>query len=179
VPRPTPRPALAAALLAASIVALCAAPPARAALAVQVSVEGLARTSEAVVRGVVQRRTGVRAGSRIYTEVEVRAADVWRGAAPAVVKVQVPGGVVGDVGQRVDASPLFADGEEVVLFLARPGGRAWRVNGLAQGKFRVEGGQAKPDVSRLVFHKREVEPGERAAEPMTVAELERRVREVR
>jgi hypothetical protein len=172
VPRPIAR-------VLAVLSLLLLAPSARAALAVQVSVEDLARTSDAVVRGVVQRRAGVRAGTRIYTEVEVRAAEVWRGAAPATVKVQVPGGVVGDIGQRVDAAPVFSDGEEVVLFLSRSGEHPFRVNGLAQGKFKVEGLQAKPDLSSTTFVKREVARGERAAEPMGLAELERRAREAR
>ena len=152
---------------------------AHAAIADRASVEALARTSDAVVRGRVERRVSRMVGNRIVTDVEVRARGVWRGAAPQVVKVTVPGGEVGDLGQRVDGMATFSDGEEVVVFVAHASDGSWRVNGAAQGKFTVEGAQARPDLTKVTFARNELRAGERAAEPMTVAELERRVKEAR
>jgi hypothetical protein len=148
-------------------------------VAVRTSVEELARSSDAVLRGAVARRAAHRAGTRVYTEVTVRTAEVWRGSVPAEVTVRVPGGEVAELGQRVDGAPTFTDREDVVLFLTADGVGGFRVNGLAQGKFRVEGGVAAPDLSRMTFARTEVRAGERAAEPMPVGELERRVREAR
>src|ERR671936_1166195 len=123
---------------------LAAALPARAALAVPASVEELARSSQAVVRG---RVTGVSSRwsddqRRIFTYVDIAPSSVWRGAPPARITVVVPGGVVGPIGQRVDGAPGFAKGEEVVVFLSEAEAGTFRVTGLAQGKFRVEDGAA-------------------------------------
>jgi hypothetical protein len=143
------------------------------------SVEALARSSDLVVRGQVERRTArwSEDGRRIFTFVEVRPTSTWKGRAPATVTVLVPGGVVGRIGQRVDGSPAMEDGEEVVLFLRQAESATWRVQGLAQGKFRIEGSVARPELSGTA-----VTPGpapgagERLAEPMALEELERRVR---
>jgi hypothetical protein len=143
------------------------------------SVEALARSSDLVVRGLVERSTARWSddGRRIFTFVEVRPTSSWKGRAPASVTVLVPGGVVGRIGQRVDGSPALEDGEEVVLFLRQGEAATWRVQGLAQGKFRVEGLAARPDLSStVVLPGPPPGPGERRAEAMELEELERRVR---
>jgi hypothetical protein len=179
VPRPTTCPS-GRALLSAVLAALLLLPAAAmAALSVRTSVEELARGSDAVVRGTVIRRSGHRAGTRIYTEVTLRTAAVWRGTAPAEVTVRVPGGVVGNLGQRVDGAPELTQGEEAVLFLEADRAGGFRVHGLAQGKFRVEGASAAPDLRRTAFARSAVREGERAAEAMPLDELERRVRGTR
>jgi hypothetical protein len=166
----------------ALVAALVAAVPVLASVAVPVSVEDLARSSDAVVRGRVVKLTARRSndGRRIFTYAEVEPTAVWRGGAPAHVTVVVPGGVVGDIGERVDGAPAFSEGEEVVLFLGKLGEREFQVHGMAQGKFAVAKGQALPNLSRLAFVKGPaLREGERRAEPMAVDELERRVREAR
>ena len=161
--------------------AVLLASPAMAAQAYAVSVEDLARVSDAVVRGRVAaarpQRTGD--GRRVFTVYDVRTSAVWRGRAPAVARVRVPGGVAGRLGQRVDAAPSLATGEDVVLFLGRAGPDVFRVTGLAQGKLSVHGAVARPDLSRLTFVRTSVRAGERRSEEMPLAELERRVRSTR
>ncbi len=163
-------------------VALGVAAPALAALSVPATVEELARGSEAVVRGrVVSLASHPSAdGRRISTSVEVEATSVWRGTAPARVTVVVPGGTAGRLAQRVAGAPHFTVGEEVVVFLGRIGkAQAYRVTGLAQGKFAVEAQQATPDLSQTSFVGRKaMQAGERRVEAMPVDELERRVRAV-
>lgn len=161
--------------------ALLVAAPASAAQAIRVSVEELARTSSAVVRGTVtaERAQTSPDGREIFTTYEVRTRSLLRGRAPATVRVVVPGGVVGRVGQRVDAAPTLSRGEALVLFLQPAGPGAFRVNGLAQGKFRVTGHTARPDLSNLIFVRTSVARGERQVEEMPLAELERRVRSTR
>jgi len=165
-----------------ALVALALARPSLAALAVPASVEDLARTSDAVVRGRVASVSSRLSndGRRILTYVEVEASSTWQGAVPQRITVVVPGGVVGNIGQRVEGSPAFSQDEQVVLFLSKLGS-TFRVRGLAQGKFSVVSGQAQPDLSGLVFA-----PGrgmrrasERRVETMAVDELERRVRSAR
>ena len=166
----------------ATLALLALAAPARAALAVPATVEDLARSSEAVVRG---RVLGARAHwssdrLRIFTTTEVEVASTWRGTAPARVQVVVPGGIVGDLGQRVDGMATFTAGEEVVLFLARSGGVGpYRVAGSAQGKFTVQAGKVRPDLSRTAFVEAPLPAGERRSGEMGLDELERRVRAAR
>ncbi len=159
---------------------LLACAPALAALARPVTVETLARESDAVVRGRVERRESRWSsdGMRIHTWVTVQVSAVWRGSAPARVVVLVPGGEVGDVGQWVDASPTFADAEEVVVFLNRRPSGDYEVRGMRQGKFRVEGAVASPGLEGVAFTREQAAPGERRAEAMPLAELERRVRSI-
>jgi hypothetical protein len=155
--------------------------PAVAAQAIAVSVEDLARQSDAVVRGTV---TGAKAqrtddGLRIFTTVELRTVAQLRGSAPPRLRVNVPGGVVGRLGQRVDGAPAFAPGEDVVVFLRRTSADTFAVNGLAQGKFTIAGREVRPDLSHLTFVQTSIRAGERRAEEMPLAELEQRVRSTR
>jgi len=165
--------ALAAALL-------LAVAPARAALFVATSVEETARSSDAVVRGtVVSVRSRLAAGGlRVLTDVEIAVASAWKGAPGAAVRVVVPGGAAAGLAAAVDGAPSFEEGEEVVVFLARAGA-AWQVMGLALGKYRVDGSGASPAVHPADVAPRALARGERAAGPMPVAELERRVRAAR
>lgn len=160
--------------------ALTAATPVFAAQAVAVSVEELTRSSDAVIRGEVTAARAQRSGDgrRIFTRYDLRTKAVLRGRAPKVARVVVPGGVVGRVGQRVDAAPSLAKGEDIVVFLKRAGGETFSVTGLAQGKFSVVGPLARPDLSNLKFIRTSVRAGERRAEEMPLAELERRVRSI-
>ena len=66
------------------------------------------------------------------------------------------------------------------MFARRGAGGRWRVNGLALGKYRVEGGVATPGTGGARFERRALARRASApSEPMSVAELERRVREAR
>ncbi len=155
--------------------------PALAALARPVSVETLAREADAVVEGTVESRVSRWAddGRHIYTLVTLRASRVWRGSAPAQVVLRVPGGVVGDIGQHVDAAAEFSDGERVVVFLKREDGGRWLVHGMGQGKFSVTSGLARPSLRDFTFTQESVAAGERRVEAMPAEELERRVRSAR
>ena len=162
------------------LAALLVASPALGAEAAAVSVEGLARASDAVVRGQVRKITATLSpdGRRVFTLVDVDVATTWRGKSLGALRVIVPGGEAGGIGQRVDGAPAFGEGEEVVVFLHRAEAGGYRVAGLAQGKFSVAGMNAAPDLSRMRMVAEQVKPGERRAEGMSVAELERRVRSV-
>ena len=161
-----------------ALLMLLAAGPAAAAVAAPVTVENLAREADAVVRGKVQRRESrwAQDGRHIFTFVTVRVGAVWRGAAPERITVRVPGGEVGEIGQRTDAAPEFEDGEEVVLFLVREDGDTFRVHGLALGKFKVQKGEARPVLGNITFTKGLIPEGERRVETMPVDELEWRVK---
>lgn len=166
--------------LAPALATWLAAFLAAASSAVVASVEELARASEAVVRGVVERQESRRGadGHRIYTFVEIRTTAAWRGSPPPVVVVRVPGGAIGDEGQRALGAAAFTEGEEVVVFLARAG-EVHQVTGDSQGKFTVQGATARNDTRGFHLLERPLPAGERRAGEMPVQELERRVRSAR
>ncbi|HZY03259.1 MAG TPA: hypothetical protein VFF02_07135 [Anaeromyxobacteraceae bacterium] len=166
---------------AAALLALLHAGAAAAAVARPTTVEQLARESDAVVQGRVVARESRWApdGRHILTRVTVRVSRVIRGSAGAEVTLEVPGGEVGGFGQRVDAAPSFQPGEEAVVFLRRTAAGRTVVHGMGQGKFRVQDGEARPDVEGWTFVPEPIPAGERRAERMPVAELERRVRAAR
>jgi hypothetical protein len=163
---------------AIAMLSLCVAFPAMGAVAPEVSVEALAREADAVVRGTVSSATPRWApdGRHIRTHVSLRRVATWRGAPPAEIAVDVPGGAVGDVAQVVSGAPSFQAGEEVVVFLRASGAGRWRVLGLALGKFRVEAGSAVPQLAGLRLERATLRTSERRVEAMPVEELERRVR---
>lgn len=162
-----------------ALTALLLAAPGAAATFVAASVEEVARSSDAVVRGRVTG-TASRAtrDGRIVTEVEIAVDETWKGAPGEVLRVVVPGGRLPGVAMKVDAAPALAEGEEVVLFLARSG-PVWQVSGLALGKYRVVAGEARPALAGAAVLPRKLADGERQVGPMAVAELERRVRAAR
>jgi hypothetical protein len=169
------------AVLAAALGPLLAPLPARATLVRPTTVEAMARRSDAVVRGFVVSRRSEWAGEgkRIITVVEIETSDVWRGEAPAAFTVVVPGGTVGGIGQHVAGAPQFTVGEEVALFLRRAGPGRFRVKNLALGKFAIQNGDAAPRLDGVGFVDGALTAGERRVEPMSAAELERRVRSAR
>jgi hypothetical protein len=167
--------------LSALLAALPAAVPRPAAAAtfVATTVEHVARTSDAVARGhVVRTEARTTKEGRIVTDVEIAIDSAWKGTPEATVRVVVPGGRLPGIAARVDGAPTFAPGEDVVVFLAR-GEKVWHVNGLALGKFRVVGGEARPSVDGAAVLPRALPSGEREVGTMPVAELERRVRAAR
>jgi hypothetical protein len=164
-------------LLALGFLALASS--AAASTFVAASVEEVARSSEAVVRGRVVAAAGrATRDGRIVTDVDVEVASAWKGAPERTVRIVVPGGSLGWIALRVEGAPTFAPGEEVVVFLAREG-RAWRVNGYGLGKYRVVGAEARPGLGASEVVPRAPGAGERLVGTMAVAELERRVRAAR
>ena len=116
--------------------------PAVASVVVAQSIESMAREARTVVRGTVRASSSAwdDAHRRIHTYSEVEVREVWAGGAPETLVVRTLGGVVGDVGQRVDGVARLSPGEDVVLFLrADPkDAELFSVIGLSQGKLRVE-----------------------------------------
>jgi hypothetical protein len=163
------------------LLAATTATPAVAAVFAATSVEGMTRSSDAVVRGrVVATAARPTRDGRIVTEVEVAVDQAWKGEPGRTVRVVVPGGRLPGVAMWVDAAPTFAPGEDVVVFLSR-GGAVWHVSGLALGKFRVERDEARPSLgdAEVVPGARPFPDGEREVGAMPLAELERRVRAAR
>jgi len=148
---------------------------------VKMDVPALGRAADVVVRarveGVSARWSSDR--RRILTDVRLRVLERVAGECGDELRLVQPGGVVGDVGQKVDGVPGFTAGEEAVLFLERRG-PVYALVGLSQGKWGVERLPAgvlvrpSPAGARVV----ELETGQEAA-PLAPQPLDMLVRQVR
>lgn len=158
-----------------------------AAVVKRASIEQLTLDSDLVVRGKVvgKEARATPDGSRIFTRVQIQVADTLKGGATKVVEVQVPGGEVGGIGQKVHGAPSFAESEEVVVFLQLIGPQTEklplaRVVGLAQGKYDVirapSGAVAKPDLSEVEYFGEAPEAAKIEAAPIALEALEARVK---
>jgi hypothetical protein len=106
---------------------------------VAVDVPALSVNADAIVIGTVQSSKArlTLDGSRVITDTEIKVSEVLKGKAEGSVVVMQPGGVVGELGQRVEGTAPFAAGEEVLLFLDRRGSDHFIVTAMVQGKYRL------------------------------------------
>jgi hypothetical protein len=138
----------------AGLAVLALAPGAWATTLVALDVAALTKASAVVVRAKVlasqARWTSDRA--RIVTDTELEVLSAWKGVpAPRIVVMQ-PGGIVGEVGQKVSGAARFEVGEEVVLFL-EPRGEWFTVVGMAQGAFHL----TRSSDGKAVFARQELD----------------------
>jgi hypothetical protein len=148
------------------LVLLLAPGLAEATTALRLEPRDLAARSRAIVEGRVISTASERTpdGKRIFTRVRIRVDEVWKGTPDREVEVVLPGGAVGDFEQIVQGMPRFGEDERVLVFLEdAPAWAAYRVVGLAQGKFTVvevaeEGKFAVPNLEGLLL----VDPKSRA-----------------
>jgi hypothetical protein len=144
----------------------------------------LSYASDAVVHGTVRRVESRWSGDRrrIVTDVEIEVTESLKGQAGGRVVVTQPGGKVGDIGQMVHGLASFTPGEEVVVFLEQRGKDAFRVSGMAQGKFQVkrEGKTAlavpEPTGDSLLLDPVTRQPTTSAMKTVSLAELKAAVR---
>ena len=142
------------AVWAAALAALAHASPAGATVMVEVPLEALVRDADAIVHGFVER-TGtqmvVRDGGlepRTITVVRVR---TWlKGSGGETVVIREIGGEWQNGGMRIDGTPVYGAGDEVVAFLERNSEQPsiYRTYAMVQGKFDVVHGA--PGVPSMV-----------------------------
>lgn len=123
------------------------------------TIEQMASHAPLIVRGRVTRTfagwdTSKR---RIWTWTELAITDRLKGAASGTVLVKQPGGEVGPIGQAVEGTATFKEGEDVIVFLDRAPDEkgTWLVYGMSAGKVfvtRIDGKVvAARDTSGLAF----------------------------
>jgi len=107
------------------------------------AIDELARKADLIVQGTVLDKTCLRDDAgRIYTRVNIRVAEVWKGvlptnAPPPGLTIVQGGGTVGDVREEVSGDVQYDAGEEFVAFLVYNSRGEPVTIGLAQGKFHV------------------------------------------
>jgi hypothetical protein len=115
------------------------------ALMLEMSTPELTQQAEAVVRGKVKDMKSEWDPERrfIWTLVTISVSHSIKGNSPEKqdVVVKIPGGEVGDIGQKTEDAPIFTKGEEVLLFLQPEVYRekkVFRVTGNFQGKHTIK-----------------------------------------
>jgi hypothetical protein len=121
------------------IAAAWLASPLRAVVMIPLSVEEMTERATLIVNGTVLGKTCQKdAAGRIFTKIELKIAEVWKGSAPNGTIQVVHGGGRLDGRESVVAGQVdYQPGEEVVgFFVVNDRGEAVTL-GLAQGKFQV------------------------------------------
>ena len=160
----------------------------RAVLMRPLAVDELARKADLIVQGIVLDKNSLRDDAgRIYTRVNIRVTEVWKGvlptnASPQVLTVVQGGGTVGDVREEVSGDVQYEPGEEFVAFLVFNARGEPVTIGLAQGKFHVwRDPQTGEKFANNLFHgKPEPAAGDNRnlSTPLPVSELKSQVQQV-
>lgn len=125
--------------LASALLTSLAADTAQASIVEAMSLTALTQSSDViVVARVEEQRARYDAQGRIVTDVTVRIEESLLGRLGVGARANVLrlGGVVGDLGLRVEGEASYQSGETVVLFarwLSTPSGEVLRPVGMAQG----------------------------------------------
>lgn len=167
--------------------ALLLALPVWATTLIALDLTALSRSADSIVQGKVSRVEAKMSkdGRRITTHVTVDVSESLKGqSGVTTVEIVQPGGIVGDVGQRVSGTAHLQAGDEVVAFLERKGPSRFMLVGMAQGCFRVErssDGSAAfavqdPEGDALLLDPVTHAPVKKGTEPMKLDELKAKVR---
>lgn len=117
---------------------LALALPAGGTVMLALSTEDLVKQSSLVAVAEVRSVRVERHRSTIVTKAELGLSRVFFGAEPGdTVTVIVPGGEIGELGQRVRGAPSLTEGETCVVFLESAGASLFQFVGLGQGKLEI------------------------------------------
>jgi hypothetical protein len=148
-------------------------------------IDELTRKADLIVRGTVLDKTSLRdEAGRIYTRVNVRVSEVWKGALPAnaapnSLAIVQSGGTVGEVREEVSGEVQYNVGEEFVAFLVFNQRGEPVTIGLEQGKFHVWHDRKTGEYfAHNPFHGAPEPAGDGNQDKLRVSELKQQVRQV-
>jgi hypothetical protein len=104
----------------------------------RVPLEQLSAAAPLIVRARCQGSMVSAVKGEIWTITSFEVREVWKGSAPAVVRVRMLGGRTAELTSHVEGVPRFRAGEDVVLFLGPLRRGDYSVIGWAQGTFRIQ-----------------------------------------
>jgi len=106
---------------------------------IEMNMDELTSGADAIIRGRVSSKSSEWNESKtlISTVVTVDVIESFKGSVNGSVKMRLPGGEVGAVGQKAVGVPVFKTGDEAILFLEKKDGM-WDLIGYGQGKFSIE-----------------------------------------
>jgi hypothetical protein len=114
----------------------------------KISLQQLVTAAPLIARARCQGNLVNSERGEIWTITSFEIREVWKGSAPAVVRVRLLGGRTAELTSHVEGVPRFHPGEDVVLFLEPSRSRGnYSVTGWAQGTFRIHStGPGAPSV---------------------------------
>lgn len=123
------------------------AQPVLATTMVKLSLNELADASVVVARVKVENLKVIEGEGVLSTVGECRVLESFKGSREgAVLKVLIPGGIKGDLLQKVPGAPKLQEGDEAMVFLELRGGGMFRFVGLEQGYLRIVEGSSGPAI---------------------------------
>ncbi len=134
--------------------------PAAATTITRASLDELIVKSSLIVRAKVTRIYGVRSGSLVNTQVQVRVLERLKGPEVEPLEVVVPGGVAGGLRQNLAGVPNLVEGAEHVFFLWKATSGRILLLGLSQGVLDVaKTASGETMVTRSAIDAHLVDPG--------------------
>ena len=134
---------------------LFVSPRVHAVLMMPLEIEELSTNADLVVHGTVVGKTCQRdAAGRIYTKIDLKVIEVWKGTwTNASLTIFQGGGTVGNEREEVSGEAEYGMGEEVVAFLVLNQRGEPITFALAQGKFHVwKDKQTGEKFTHNIFH---------------------------
>ena len=127
-------------LAAAGALSMLLAGIAAATQVVHLDTRGLTRESSDIVIGTVTGQSSHwnAAHTMIVTDVTIAVAELLKGTPGSTITLTQIGGEVDGMRYSVAGSPVFRNGEEVLVFAWRDAQGRPQVDGLAQGKFEIQ-----------------------------------------
>ena len=121
-------------------IGLAAASLVQASTVEKLSLDRLVGEADLIVRGRVDEVKSRRASDRriMTTVVTITIERQFKGPKVSSVTIEQPGGSLGDVTLGVPGLPEFTTDEDVILFLKRQRGGAFKIVGGNQGKFTAK-----------------------------------------
>ena len=110
------------------------------AIMVKVEVPELVANSTNIITGKVLSVTSHYTANHksIYTVIDIAVQSELEGSTNASeIAIRQPGGVMPDLGLAIEDMPVFAAGEDVILFLAKNGDGTYGVSDMHQGKYTI------------------------------------------
>jgi len=103
------------------------------------SVKDMTQSSAGIVTGRVVSVNSQWDASRkrITTITEFEVSETVKGQLGNTIRIETPGGTVGDISMRVAGSPQFKVGNEVLLFVGRASQGSLHISGFSQGNFSI------------------------------------------
>lgn len=111
--------------------------PAGATTLLKMSMNDLIAQSTSIVRAKITGSRTSAVGKDIFTYYQVQVSDTLKKGAILPAEFAVPGGVYGNLRQIAVGSPVFAEGQEYVLFLWTSRSGMTQIIGLTQGMFNL------------------------------------------
>jgi hypothetical protein len=118
----------------------------------RLNLDGLVKKANRIVVGKVRssRTYWSNNGKLILTNYTIDVQETMKGQARSTVELTTIGGKIGDVTLHVSGMPVFAKGEDAVVFVENTGAYS-TVVGLGQGKFTVTNGEVSNSLADLEF----------------------------